>query len=109
MVCTDAAGGAPCFCPALLDRWESGLPPAVTRSRYRDRVMPNMQREKPRPLRCYRKGDWISGLVRKLGSVSASRKAIRSAFSLLSKVNPLISGEVRGDRCPASAERPPPA
>jgi hypothetical protein len=37
------AGGAPCFCPALLDLWESGLPPAVTRSRYRDRVTPNIR------------------------------------------------------------------
>jgi hypothetical protein len=26
--CEDAAGGAPCFRPALADPWESGLPPA---------------------------------------------------------------------------------
>jgi hypothetical protein len=28
MVCTDATGGAPGCCPALLDPWASGLPPA---------------------------------------------------------------------------------
>ena len=26
-----------------MDLWESGLPPTVTRSRYRDRVMPNIR------------------------------------------------------------------
>src|SRR3954447_16623607 len=28
---------------ALMDLWESGLPPTVTRSRYRDRVTPNIR------------------------------------------------------------------
>jgi hypothetical protein len=27
----------------LVDLWESGLPPTVTRSRYRDRVTPNIR------------------------------------------------------------------
>ena len=43
MVCTDAAGEAPGSCPALVDLWASGLPPTVTRSRYRDRVTPNIR------------------------------------------------------------------
>ena len=33
-------------------------------------------------LRHYLKGDWISGFERKLWSLSAPRKVIRSAFSL---------------------------
>src|SRR3954453_4168078 len=41
--CADAAGGAPGYCPALMDLWESGLPPTVTRSHYRDRVTPNIR------------------------------------------------------------------
>jgi hypothetical protein len=32
--CWPTAGKAPYFCSALVDPWESGLPPAVTRSRY---------------------------------------------------------------------------
>src|SRR3954452_424058 len=43
MVCTDAAGGAPGCCPALMDLGESGLPPTVTRSWYRDQVRPNIR------------------------------------------------------------------
>jgi hypothetical protein len=43
MVYTDATGGAPGCCPALMDLGESGLPPTVTRSWYRDRVTPNIR------------------------------------------------------------------